>query len=276
MLSACSKFDIKAIRIYYLKNTLDSTTTTSATISVVRFNKPTSPFIQQGICWSTNPSFTYDSINNIKESDTASSYNVVITGLSPGITYYAHAYAINVINSKNDTTYSDKILTFRTPAITPYFFGEPMFGGLIFYIDTTGQHGLVCGTTDLGGDSVFWNNSNDTLISTSTDIGTGYTNTQNLITYYGNDSISAPALCVNYRGGGYTDWFLPSKDELNQMYINLYSKGFGNFSSTGSYWSSSEYIYNGGYYAWSQYFNNGYQYYFNQGLYLKVRAVRAF
>ena len=149
-------------------------------------------------------------------------------------------------------------------------------GGLVCYIDTTGQHGLVCDTTDLGGDSVVWNNLNDTLISTSTDIGTGYTNTQNLIAYYGNDSISAPALCINYRGGGFSDWFLPSKDELNQIYLNLYSRGFGNLSPTGIYWSSSEYIYNGAYYAWSQYFNNGYQYYFSQGLYLKVRAVRAF
>jgi hypothetical protein len=74
--------------------------------------------------------------------------------------------------------------------------------------------------------------------------------------------------------GGFDDWFLPSKDELNLMYINLKKAGRGSFGSAW-YWSSSEYV---NYYAWSQYFDCGtqsninyYKYYYG-----RVRAVRAF
>jgi len=84
----------------------------------------------------------------------------------------------------------------------------------------------------------------------------------------------ADAYTATVNGVVYGDWFLPSKGELNQMYINLYSAStpLGGFSS-GSYWSSSE---NVGGYAWSQVFADGSQY-----NYLKidadyVRPVRAF
>ncbi|MFA5429167.1 MAG: FISUMP domain-containing protein [Sulfurimonas sp.] len=71
----------------------------------------------------------------------------------------------------------------------------------------------------------------------------------------------------------YADWFLPSKDELNQMYINLHLEGLGGFSNF-SYWSSSEFIFA---IAWSQNFTDGTQ---NsdedKSGTLKVRACRSF
>jgi hypothetical protein len=74
--------------------------------------------------------------------------------------------------------------------------------------------------------------------------------------------------------GGQSDWFLPSKDELDQMYINLHSAStpLGGFS-TGSYWSSSEF--DGGL-AWYQNFNGGNQNDGYKGLTYSVRPVRAF
>ena len=57
--------------------------------------------------------------------------------------------------------------------------------------------------------------------------------------------------CTVYKGSGYTDWFLPSKDELNEMYKqkNLIG-GFADWE----YWSSSEYNLSN---AWYQYFFHG-------------------
>ena len=83
----------------------------------------------------------------------------------------------------------------------------------------------------------------------------------------------AADLCANLTLGGYSDWFLPSKDELSQMYFNLHQQGLGGFSNF-YYWSSSEAAYNN---AWVRRFANGTLDVANKNLTtLYVRAVRAF
>jgi hypothetical protein len=70
---------------------------------------------------------------------------------------------------------------------------------------------------------------------------------------------------------GYSDWFLPSRDELELMYQN---KGaIGGFASSGSYWSSSEF--DGGN-AWYQDFDTGFRNGGGKDFSIRVRAVRAF
>jgi hypothetical protein len=76
----------------------------------------------------------------------------------------------------------------------------------------------------------------------------------------------------DFRGGGFSDWHLPSRGELNLVYQNLQKSGVVNLG-TGWYWSSSQFSSNN---AWDQYFSDG-----RQGTYDKndtgtVRAVRAF
>jgi hypothetical protein len=70
----------------------------------------------------------------------------------------------------------------------------------------------------------------------------------------------------------YSDWFLPSKDELNAMYIELYMYGVGNFTG-GNFYSSSEYDADN---VWSQAFQNGSQNYDIKYASEFVRACRAF
>jgi hypothetical protein len=82
---------------------------------------------------------------------------------------------------------------------------------------------------------------------------------------------NAASVCDNLVSGGYTDWYLPSKDELDMMYVNLHLQGLGNFNIY--YWSSTEDDSDN---AWGQNFGNGhrrndYKYYPSD-----VRAVRAF
>jgi hypothetical protein len=106
-----------------------------------------------------------------------------------------------------------------------------------------------------------------------TAIGTGAQNTIDIVAQSGNvEATSAAVYCSDLVSGGYSDWFLPSKDELNQMRTNLYSAGVGGFSS-GIYWSSSE---GGGNIAWFQEFYNGYQFLVDKSDTFYVRPVRAF
>lgn len=120
--------------------------------------------------------------------------------------------------------------------------------------------------------------------STGTAVGTGAANTAALVNAMGEEAYSsdtgnqktgnyAAKLCDGHSTGGYSDWFLPSKDELEQMYNNLKVYSIGGFS--GDYrWSSSEgdatkawflYFYNG---AWNSYNRN-----YDQ---VRVRPARAF
>ena len=76
---------------------------------------------------------------------------------------------------------------------------------------------------------------------------------------------------VKIRDSVYSDWYLPSKTELNLLYQQ--KKAVGGFSNT-HYWSSTEYKTNS---VWIQYFGNGHQRISNSESYANaVRAIRAF
>jgi hypothetical protein len=111
-----------------------------------------------------------------------------------------------------------------------------------------------------------------------TAIGTGEQNTADIVAQSGNQSgnvaaTSAAVYCSELVSGGQSDWFLPSKDELNLMYTNLHSAStpLGGFSTVG-YWSSSE---DDDSYAGIQHFS-GYQASGGKVSTYYVRPVRAF
>lgn len=104
------------------------------------------------------------------------------------------------------------------------------------------------------------------------EIGTGKANTKAIVENCGDSNIAAK-LCAAYRGGGKSDWFLPSKDELLLMYKNLYAdRGAGGFADN-FYWSSTENLPG---IAWSHYFYLGTQEYAKKNRVYRVRAVRSF
>jgi hypothetical protein len=151
-------------------------------------------------------------------------------------------------------------------------------GGLIFYINPNyaidGWRYLEAAPVDQI--SRAWGTYNHVVPGAGgTAIGTGKQNTLAIIA---GDSASYKAAdeCADYSivNGGvtYDDWFLPSKDELNQMYVNLKSQGVGGFADN-YYWSSSQYF---DYTAWLQYFSNGSQSTDDKYDTHPVRAVRAF
>jgi len=125
-----------------------------------------------------------------------------------------------------------------------------------------------------------WGSYETEMGGTETGIGTGKSNTTKIVTWLNSHSEKGKAaqlcdaLVVENNGVTYSDWFLPSKDELNLMYKNLrVVSGRGLGGSANTYWSSSEYDAND---AWGQGFYYGGQGYGKKHYYGRVRAVRAF
>jgi len=209
----------------------------------------------QGLCWST--SATPTTANSVTTSFTA-----IMTGLSPNTTYYVRSYATNPAG----TGYGSQI-SFNSGQLIGATFG----GGLVFYNDGLG-HGLSSAPTDQSAGIQWYNGSYTVTGATATAIGTGNANTNTIVASQGAGSYAAK-LCADLVLNTYSDWYLPSKDELNLMYVNLKSNSMGGFAAS-SYWSSSE---NYNYYAWNQFFSNGNQYSYSYKYYTYyVRAVRAF
>ena len=168
--------------------------------------------------------------------------------------------------------------------------GDVYQGGKVAYIlvngdpgyDATTQHGLIAATSDqsrkitwdrLTGEFPLYQGTNRG--ATGTAIGTGVSNTNNIIASQGGIATNyAAGLARAYTGGGYADWYLPSKDELNKLYLNRVA--IGGFMSNGLYWSSSEiqvYPYHS---AWLQDFGNGGPLSSYKDFDVNVRAIRSF
>tara|TARA_B100000795_G_scaffold136838_1_gene102179 strand:+ start:11599 stop:12138 length:540 start_codon:yes stop_codon:yes gene_type:complete len=140
--------------------------------------------------------------------------------------------------------------------------GYEIYGGMVFQIneDCTG---LIVSLADVES------------------IGTGYQNTLDIVAQNCealNSGISAAQATSDYTSEGYIDWYLPSKDELKEMYNTIGNGGsqsaIGGFETVNStYWSSSEYSDN---YAWFVYFSTGITNAYGKYLSFRVRAIRAF
>ena len=176
-----------------------------------------------------------------------------------------------------------------------YIIGDYYQGGVVFYLFEAGDtgyvagetHGLIAAIADQSSGIQWCNGSIDGRYfktgATGKAIGTGSANTDTLIALQGaTETDYAAGLARAYTGGGYTDWFLPSEDELNQMFlkrddIDFFAAAYGgsNFSQgfKDRYWSSTEFS-DG--FAYFQGFNYGYQYYGYTIIDYHVRAVRAF
>ena len=177
----------------------------------------------------------------------------------------------------------DARITALEPAV-----GDVYQGGVVFYIFVEADadyvagetHGLIAAVADQSS-GIQWRNgnTNQTTEATGTAVGTGSANTDAIILVQGPVATSyAAGLARAYAAGGYTDWFLPSKDELNLMYSNIGQGSLlgniGNFDDD-YYWSSTEHDYSN---AWYMHFDAELAFMaFNVKYYpANVRAVRAF
>jgi hypothetical protein len=122
-------------------------------------------------------------------------------------------------------------------------------GGVVFY--SSGVT-LVALLNDIG--SLYWGCYQTPISGTSTAIGAGSTNTTLICTNCTGNTMIAACACSNLSFSGFTDWFLPSKDELNEMFLQ--KDLIPGISIYDNYWSSSQ---NTSECAWIQFFKDGTQ-----------------
>jgi hypothetical protein len=215
---------------------------------------------------------------------TGSTSPITMTGLTSGTAYTFTVTATNVIGNSSASSASN--------SVTPLSIGTPYQGGIIFYILKSGdpgydnvtyvQHGLIAAKVDqstgiIWAVSAFYGTS--VTGGTSTTLGSGAANTNNIISQNGTGySTYAAGLCYNYTNadtgtGIYSDWYLPSADEIK---LAILQNGVVKLRTNDAYWSSSEDQYNSAYYG-----DTGTYAYYPLGINNKyntysVRAIRSF
>ncbi len=219
-----------------------------------------SPITFRGLCWSANPTPTIDDNKTADETGTGA-FTSAITGLTEGSVYYARAYATNSVG----TAYGNEV------TFTALVIGQIYKGGVLGYLLQPGDPGYYAGeahgiiVSHYSSPAWHWSHEAITVTGTKTALGTGKANTDRIIrsqpsfprTLAEFPDISAAQICFYVvQNGEYINWYLPSKDELNKLYIN--KDKLPEFTKDGRdyYWTSSEVSQNE---AWIQSFKTGTQ-----------------
>jgi len=202
------------------------------------------------------------------------------TSSTSSLTTFEHQYLQNGTYKATLTAYgngksSGAYANLNITDVATFSIGQSYQGGIIFYIDNTGKHGLIAAATDQSSGAEWGCMSLTSRIGgTSEEIGTGQANTSRIVNGCNEAGIAA-RLCDDLVLNGYSDWFLPSLKEMDKMYLSR--NVVGGFANK-PYWNSTEdNTYNPNC-AWCQDFGFDYSHIStnNKNIACYVRAVRAF
>jgi len=202
---------------------------------------------RSGVCYSTSQAPTLDDLV-LENTPFLNDFNLIITNLVDNSAYYLRAFAEidNVIYYGNEVNFSTLLLqTYNIGDIGPG-------GGYVFYLDNTNSHGLEVAPSSTQFQTQ-WGCYSTSITGTESDFGTGAANSNIILEYHDNiDFYSNPTQCQEYVApvgviqstgdvaakkcndlvyNGFSDWFLPSKAELELAYTNLKVQGLGDFGN---------------------------------------------
>ena len=168
----------------------------------------------------------------------------------------------------------------ENPGMAKHLPGENFNGGKIFWLDETGQHGLIAAPTDQSAKGIAWNPGDATATGANGDVVyAGQKNCEKIVGAQGMGNQYAARLCLDFSITSanfvYDDWYLPSKFELNLLYQQKMAIGGFNMTS-GIYWSSTESATAPETSAWEQEFRFGQQNEDDKDLPDQVRCIRKF
>ena len=252
-------------------NAVTGITSNSATFGGSISNANGNQIMERGIVYSTSPNPTINS--KIKIGAGIGAFDSILDLgyqyahlLKSNTTYYVRAYAIT---ENNISSYGNEV-SFTTLSIGQIGPG----GGLVFFDkgNNVGGWQYLETATNEQSTGLAWGCNGTSIPGTQFTVGSGESNTSLIVAGCIEASFAAK-ICDNLSLGGQSDWFLPSRDELNLMYKNLHTNNQGNFGINSAYWSSTE---GGNGLAWFFSFDDGNADYFSKNGPTYVRAVRAF
>jgi len=232
----------------------------------------------RGVYWGTSPG-PGTTGTKLQIGSGTGTFSTSLPGLTPNTKYYVQAYATN----SSGTSFGEEAIFTTSIAI-----GDSYEGGIVAYIlvngdpgyDESVKHGLIVAPADQSTGAP-WGCGGTFIPGLGIAIGTGSQNTTAIVGGCLTDGIAA-RLCDDLLND-YDDWYLPSKDELNQLYLNKAAIGVigDNWylsSSQNDDPAKKDSLPPPGYgYVWGQDFSNGAQYKtIPKGNSLYVRAVRSF
>ncbi|MCL1912229.1 MAG: DUF1566 domain-containing protein [Leptospirales bacterium] len=204
------------------------------------------------------PEFVQVSVKKTKKENQSMKRKVLLIALLAGFTF-------SISGCSQDTGKKYKI-------------GQPgPAGGLVFYDKGSFSDGwqyLEAAPASTNIREADWGADLTDVPGTKLHVGDGKKNTEIIVKRLNElgEKGHAAQLCAELKFGGFSDWFLPSRDELSLMYDNLHKKGLGDFGDL--YWSSSQ---ANSYAVWHKHFSNGFQHSDDKDKSRSgVRAIRAF
>ena len=182
-------------------------------------------------------------------------------------------FIIEATEDNNNCNYPD--YGFDCNGFVTIEIGSAFQGGILFYVDSSGKHGLISAIDDFGDRK--WG-CVSVEIATDVDLGTGFQNTFKILEECSETPIAASE-AVYYEINEYSDWYLPSFDELKEMYFSIgvgsQLGNVGNFAQNQDcrYWSSSAYDND---FAWVLNFTDLDSFGGYKSNYYNVRFIRSF